>query len=109
MNLNEYQDKALVTAIYPRKGQNLEYTALGLAGEAGEFCNKVKKIQRDHLIIADETIARKLVEELGDLLWYVAAAAEELGWALNEVAQINLDKLHNRHMANTLKGEGDNR
>lgn len=97
MNFEEYQSDASVTALYPRRLQNLEYPTLGLAGEAGEVANIVKKIQRDHGgVITDETRA-KLKDELGDVLWYISACADELGLTLNEIAEYNVQKLAKRH------------
>ena len=76
---------------------NLEYPTLGLAGEAGEVANIVKKIQRDHEgILTDETRG-KLKDELGDVLWYISACADELGLTLQEIAEYNVNKLAKRH------------
>ncbi len=97
MNFDEYQDAASVTALYPNRLNNLEYPTLGLAGEAGEVANIVKKIQRDHGgEITDETRA-KLKDELGDVLWYISACADELGLSLDEIAAFNVEKLAKRH------------
>ena len=97
MNFEEYQSEASKTALYPRRLSNLEYPTLGLAGEAGEVANIVKKIQRDHAgFITDETRG-KLLDELGDVLWYISACADELGLTLAEVAEYNVDKLMKRH------------
>ena len=97
MNFEDYQSEASQTALYPRRMSNLEYPTLGLAGEAGEVANIVKKIQRDHDgIINDETRA-KLKDELGDVLWYISACADELGMTLNEIAEFNVQKLAKRH------------
>lgn len=97
MNFNEYQSEASQTALYPRRLENLEYPTLGLAGEAGEVANIVKKIQRDHNgVITDETRA-KLIDELGDVLWYISACADELGLTLDEIAAFNVNKLAKRH------------
>ena len=97
MNFDEYQDAASVTALYPNRLNNLEYPTLGLAGEAGEVANIVKKIQRDHGgEINDETRA-KLKDELGDVLWYISACADELGLSLEEIAGFNVEKLAKRH------------
>ncbi len=97
MNFDEYQDAANVTAIYPNRLNNLEYPTLGLAGEAGEVANIVKKIQRDFGgEITDETRA-KLKDELGDVLWYISACADELGLTLQEIAEFNVGKLAKRH------------
>lgn len=97
MNFEDYQSEASQTALYPRRMSNLEYPTLGLAGEAGEVANIVKKIQRDNDgIITDET-RLKLKDELGDVLWYISACADELGLTLNEIAQFNVQKLAKRH------------
>ncbi len=97
MNFEDYQAAASKTALYPRRMENLEYPTLGLAGEAGEVANIVKKIQRDHGgVIVDETRA-KLKDELGDVLWYISACADELGITLAEIAEYNVDKLAKRH------------
>jgi len=97
MNFEEYQSEASQTALYPRRLNNLEYPTLGLAGEAGEVANIVKKIQRDFGgEITDET-RTKLKDELGDVLWYISACADELGLTLAEIAGYNVDKLAKRH------------
>jgi NTP pyrophosphatase (non-canonical NTP hydrolase) len=97
MNFEEYQSEASQTALYPRRLSNLEYPTLGLAGEAGEVANIVKKIQRDFAgEITDET-RTKLKDELGDVLWYISACADELGLTLSEIAGYNVDKLAKRH------------
>jgi NTP pyrophosphatase (non-canonical NTP hydrolase) len=97
MKFEEYQMEAKQTALYPNRLKNLEYPTLGLAGEAGEVANIVKKIQRDHGgIITDDTRA-KLKDELGDVLWYISACADELGLTLTEIAEYNVEKLAKRH------------
>jgi NTP pyrophosphatase (non-canonical NTP hydrolase) len=97
MNFEEYQSEASQTAHYPRRMSNLEYPTLGLAGEAGEVANIVKKIQRDNDGVINDEIRTKLKDELGDVLWYISACADELGLTLAEVAQYNVDKLARRH------------
>jgi len=104
-----YQDKADETAIYPNKGDNLYYPALGLAGEAGEVCEKVKKIMRDKGGVLSEADALEISKELGDVLWYVSAIACEINVALSTVAEDNIDKLHSRKERGMLHGSGDNR
>ena len=97
MNFEDYQSEASQTALYPRRMNNLEYPTLGLAGEAGEVANIVKKIQRDSGgVITDETRAQ-LKDELGDVLWYISACADELGLTLSEIAEYNVNKLAKRH------------
>ncbi len=99
MNFEDYQTAASKTALYPRRMSNVEYPTLGLAGEAGEVANIVKKIQRDHDgVLTDETRA-KLKDELGDVLWYISACADELGLSLAEIAEFNIQKLAKRHSA----------
>lgn len=77
--------------------ENLEYPTLGLAGEAGEVANVVKKIQRDHDGVINDEIRSKLKDELGDVLWYISACADELGLTLTEIAEFNVNKLAKRH------------
>lgn len=98
-----YQDFTDSTAIYPPE-KGIEYTALGLASEAGEFAGKVKKAIRDNRWDTDAMAA-----ELGDVLWYVARAAAELDIHLSDIAKDNIDKLKSRMNRGTIKGSGDNR
>ncbi|MGB7202040.1 MAG: nucleoside triphosphate pyrophosphohydrolase family protein [Pyrinomonadaceae bacterium] len=97
MNFEEYQSEASQTALYPRRMSNLEYPTLGLAGEAGEVANIVKKIQRDNDGVITDEIRGKLKDELGDVLWYISACADELGLTLDEIAEYNVGKLAKRH------------
>jgi NTP pyrophosphatase (non-canonical NTP hydrolase) len=97
MNFEEYQSEASQTALYPRRLENLEYPTLGLTGEAGEVANIVKKIQRDHGGVINEEIRGNLRDELGDVLWYISACADELGMTLDEIAAFNVNKLAKRH------------
>jgi len=97
MTFEEYQSEASQTAHYPRRMSNLEYPTLGLAGEAGEVANIVKKIQRDHAGVLNDEIRLKLKDELGDVLWYISACADELGLSLEEIAAYNVNKLAKRH------------
>ena len=97
MTFEDYQSEASQTAHYPRRMENLEYPTLGLAGEAGEVANIVKKIQRDHGGVVNDEIRLKLKDELGDVLWYISACADELGLTLSEIAEFNVRKLAKRH------------
>jgi NTP pyrophosphatase (non-canonical NTP hydrolase) len=97
MEFSHYQAAASTTALYPRRLANLEYPTLGLAGEAGEVANIVKKIQRDNAGVITDDVRSKLKDELGDVLWYISACADELGLTLEEIARFNVDKLANRH------------
>ncbi len=97
MKFEEYQVEASATAHYPGRMKNLEYPTLGLTGEAGEVANIVKKIQRDHGGVITDEIRGKLKDELGDVLWYISACADELGLTLAEIADFNVQKLAKRH------------
>ena len=97
MTFEEYQAEASQTAHYPKRFSNLEYPTLGLTGEAGEVANVVKKIQRDFDGILTDEVRGKLKDELGDVLWYISACADELGLTLNEIAEFNVGKLAKRH------------
>ena len=106
MKINDYQIQANETAIYP---EGLNYPILGLAGEAGEICNKYKKILRDKGGDVDVNDLDDLAKELGDVLWYVAQIATELGTDLETVARRNLMKLEDRQNRGVLGGSGDDR
>lgn len=97
MKFSEYQTEAKQTALYPNRLKNLEYPTLGLTGEAGEVANIVKKIQRDHGGVINDDTRAKLKDELGDVLWYISACADELGLTLEEIAEYNVEKLAKRH------------
>ena len=109
MNFEEYQKKSRKTALYPDAGSNFIYPTLGLAGEAGEVAEKIKKVLRDD---GGEVLPEKkneIEKELGDVLWYVAQIASELGLELDVVAEKNIEKLYSRMERGKLQGSGDNR
>lgn len=107
MNFGEYEYQATEFARYPEK-VGLFYTALGLAGEAGEYADKIKKVIRDH--DSDPSVLRDdLIAELGDVLWYLQECARQLNVSLEEVAVRNINKLSSRLVRNVLHGSGDNR
>lgn len=110
MDLDTYQKYAKQTAIYPNAHTGgisaITYTVLGAAGEAGELANSWKKGLRDE----EWTLAKEQLRyELGDVLWYVANLATELGMTLEQVAQSNIDKLMDRQARGRLSGSGDKR
>jgi NTP pyrophosphatase (non-canonical NTP hydrolase) len=109
MTFEEYQIEARKTAIYPDKDNNFIYPTLGLAGEAGEVAEKIKKVLRDNQGIVSEEKKIEITKELGDVLWYVANLSQELGISLDEVAQKNIEKLKSRQQRDELHGSGDNR
>lgn len=106
MNLTEYQNESKKTAIYPREFSTF-YPALGLAGEAGEIANKVKKIMRDGT--KAEAMRESLLAEIGDCLWYLAALASDLDADLGEIAHTNIQKLNDRQKRGVITGSGDAR
>ena len=105
MDLNEYQEQAMTTRL-PSAG--LEYAWFGLAGEVGELYSIMAKLYRDGTTDEAATV-EKIKKELGDVLWFVAAIAKDYGFNLNDVAQLNLDKLKKRMEENKIKGSGDDR
>ena len=111
MTFEEYQKKSRETALYWDAGQNLIYPTLGLAGEAGEVAEKIKKLYRNNGGVLDLTDEKKseLKKELGDVLWYVSQIATELNFELKAIAAHNLEKLRSRMERGTLGGSGDNR
>ena len=109
MTFNDYEEKMLTLRKYPDVGNNIVYPALGLAGEAGEVADKVKKVLRDAGGILSKERRLAIAMEVGDVLWYVSAMANELGYSLTEVAEMNLNKLLDRSNRNMISGDGDNR
>ena len=100
---NEYQRWAVTKAIYPEESRII-YPALGLASEAGEVCDKIKKQIRDGTIDYNG-----IIKELGDVLWYVAVLARDLGVDMDTVILYNKTKLEDRERRNKLGGSGDDR
>jgi NTP pyrophosphatase (non-canonical NTP hydrolase) len=123
--IDHYQRIATKSAIYPGQGTplGLAYVALKLNGEAGELAEHVGKAMRDDGLIkplldapatfqgyalGDERRAL-IIKEIGDQLWYLAAACNELGISLSDAALGNLEKLCDRAERGTLRGSGDER
>ena len=104
--MNEYQNLALETAIYP---QPIIYPALGLTGEAGEVADKVKKVLRDNDSQFTPEKKLEIAKEIGDVLWYCATLSHDLGYTLENIASMNYAKLRSRQVRNKLHGSGDNR
>ena len=108
MTFDKYQEEALSTAIYPRES-GIVYPVLGLTGEAGEVADKVKKTIRDHEGVFSDETRRDIAREAGDVLWYLAALANELGISLDDIAKENIAKIKSRQSRGKIHGEGDNR
>lgn len=95
MDLCEYQTAAAQTDCLPKgPHSDLLVPLLGLAGEVGELQSEYKKALRDG--DAPELYRGRFAEELGDVMWYVADLATRLGFDLNQIAQLNLDKSRER-------------
>jgi NTP pyrophosphatase (non-canonical NTP hydrolase) len=107
MNMNDYQIKALSTAV--DEGFELEHRYLGIAGEAGEIAEIFKKWYRDDKADKNKLDKQRLASELGDLLWYVATLADCLGYELEQIATANVAKLADRQERDKLRGSGDHR
>ena len=113
MTFLEYEEAAMNHAIYDNE---LVYPVLGLVSEAGEVADKVKKLMRaDEIEIVDPAIdinfeqKKAIAQELVDVLWYITAAAGDIGYDLDEIAQLNIEKLSSRKRRGRLKGSGDHR
>lgn len=100
---DSYQTAANSFAQYPKE-QELVYLALGLASEAGEVTDKIKKKIRD-----GKFDRKELAKELGDSLWYISQMATHLDYNMSEIASMNIDKLASRRTRNKIQGSGDNR
>ena len=101
MTLNEYQQHALETAIYP-ENRRIIYPTLGLTGA------HVSPLRDGHEEFSDEK-RLEIVKEIGDVLWYCATLSRDLGYELDDVAQMNVDKLRSRMQRHIISGSGDNR
>lgn len=118
MTLNEYQEKAMTTCM--PSSENFSYMFLNLVGEVGEFASKVAKaIRKGFVQICKNRLSRigdtdmlyaqeeELKKEAGDVLWQLSGLCSVMGWTLEEIAQMNLDKLAARKAIGTIDGNGD--
>mgnify|MGYP001485911824 CR=1 FL=1 len=108
MNFDEYQAEAASTAIYPGSDMII-YPALGLCSEAGEVAGKVKKCIRDHNGAITPADCEKIADEIGDVLWYIAALAQDIRIPMSMIAKRNVEKLKDRRERGVLAGSGDDR
>ena len=119
MNFNEYQEEAgkfdtFSYEVFVREGAKVSHLGmlekvLGLAGESGEACDKIKKLIRDNDGEVSDEKRVELVKELGDVLWYLAMVSKYLGVEFEKVAKMNIEKLQDRFERNKIHGSGDNR
>lgn len=120
ITLNEYQQKAMTTCM--ETSRNPLYMLFMLGEEIGELQGKYSKaIRKDYIKFEDNhlkftnTLAIKecldwedlVMKELGDIMWGVAGMCEVMGWKLEDIAQMNLDKLAARKAIGTIDGNGD--
>lgn len=120
LTLNEYQKKAMTTCM--ESCDNMLYMMMGLCEEVGELQGKFSKgIRKKHIEATSMNNFRcfdmeyneyeewlELVQkEAGDVLWMVAGFCNVMGWSLEEVAKLNLDKLAARKAVGTIDGNGD--
>lgn len=94
MTANEYQEAALRTASYAYHNENplLLDGLMGLNGEAGECIDILKKA----MFQGHELDKEHMAKELGDVAWYLAVSAEAIGYKLDDIFQMNIDKLKKR-------------
>jgi NTP pyrophosphatase (non-canonical NTP hydrolase) len=106
--LNTYQADAWDFAKQTSSHEHdLNHWAFGACEEAGEVAGVMKRLLRGDIDL--EAARERMLPELGDLLWYLAATAQEIGLTLEEVARVNINKLSDRRERNVLQGSGDNR
>ena len=115
MDFNEYQMKCRETDVWDKVEKVIElepdwmYYVLGMAGEMGEFQEKIKKLFRDNKGILTHGIAKDLAYELGDILWYMSRFCDVNGIPFDDIPTLNVEKLFSRKDRNKLQGDGDNR
>lgn len=93
MEANKYQKAALRTASSVEPDDLILNGVLGLAGESGEVADHIKK----HLFQGHALNKEYLASELGDICWYIAIAAKGIGYTLEEIMEMNIDKLKKRY------------
>lgn len=91
--INEYQKAAMRTAKQNRKIRQLGNVGLGLTGESGEVADMIKK----HLFQGHDLDREHIAKELGDVAWYIALGAELIGYDLESILQMNIEKLWGRY------------
>jgi NTP pyrophosphatase (non-canonical NTP hydrolase) len=106
MRMNDYQDKAMS---YRLETSTTMYALLNLSGEVGELHSLLAKRIRDGHVAKQPDFNELLGKELGDILWTLAAIAQDYGWTLSELAEMNIEKLESRKQRNVLTGSGDTR
>jgi NTP pyrophosphatase (non-canonical NTP hydrolase) len=110
-DLHAWQRFVESVSVYPGRGTltGLAYTGLGLAEEAGEAAGKVKKLIRGDFVGREEDFEQLMKKELGDVLWYLAALSNELGFSLKDALEATEEKLEDRARRGVIRGSGDER
>ena len=109
MTLDEYQQEALVTAVFHDEFKDIAHWVLGINGEAGEIAEKLKKIIRDKNGALSDDDKHEIAKEIGDVLWYLAVLSHQLDINFNEIGRMNIEKLRSRQARGKIHGNGDNR
>lgn len=120
MTLEEYQKQAMKTCL--PTCNNFSYMMLNLVGEVGELASKAAKaIRKDEATIEndnlrqpstrhiDDDLNEAMQLEAGDVLWQLAGLCSVMGWDLEQIALMNLEKLASRQKRGVIDGNGDNR
>ena len=111
LSIRKYQHETAKSAIYPNNDKlwAISYCLLGIGSESGEICGKYKKMIRDNGFELTAEIKKELVDEAGDLAWYLSQLCTELDVSLEYVFKNNISKLKDRQKRNVISGSGDNR
>lgn len=115
MSLSDYQRQAMTTCM--SSCENYSYMFLNLVGEVGELASKVSKairtghanINENKLDFESINLKQEMMLEAGDVLWQLSGLCSAMGWPLEEIAQMNLDKLKSRQERGVIAGNGDHR
>lgn len=127
MNLKQYQERAMVTCM--PSCENFSYMMLNLVGEVGELAGKIAKgIRKGDMVIGMSEVTgeakesdlipqmsfeewtysnEELMYEAGDILWQLSGLCTIMGWSLDEIAKMNLEKLANRKKSGTIETHED--
>lgn len=109
ITINEYQKSVRKTAL--PQCYNIEYMAIGLGNETGEVLGEIKKaIRNDPRVTEDPVKFREgLKSELGDVMWYLAGVCSVMGFNMQEVMEMNLEKVNGRIKRGSIQGDGSDR
>lgn len=108
MKFKDYEAEALKNW-YGNVVKNIWFPCLGAAEETGEIVGKVKKIYRDKNGVISDDDRDAILNEVGDVLFYLNAICHELGSDLDTAAKFNIEKIIRRRNNGTIHGSGDDR